>query len=270
MRVARDGIVAAMRGLLLFILLLCGTAAASAAPIVFEDTIAQRTIACTACHGRQGRAGPDGYYPRIAGKPAGYLYNQLVNFREGRRHYGLMAGLLETLSDSYLDEIAHYFSALDVPYPPPEPAKVPAAVLERGRTLAHQGDADRRLPACAACHGAALTGVAPFIPGLLGLPRDYLNAQLGAWRTGERRSMAPDCMAEVARRLSPDDLSAVTAFLSSEALPANPHPVSAEPPAPAPAPHRRKGRKAAPPPPPPPPPPLRCGVLLPPVAGSGR
>jgi hypothetical protein len=26
----------------------------------------------------------DGYYPRIAGKPAGYLYNQLLNFRDGR------------------------------------------------------------------------------------------------------------------------------------------------------------------------------------------
>ena len=51
-----------------------------------EDTMAQRTLACTACHGEQGRAGPDGYYPRLAGKPAGYLYNQLVNFREGRRH----------------------------------------------------------------------------------------------------------------------------------------------------------------------------------------
>lgn len=25
-----------------------------------------------------------------------------------------------------------------------------------------------------------MTGVAPNIPGLLGLPRDYLNAQLGA------------------------------------------------------------------------------------------
>jgi cytochrome c553 len=27
---------------------------------------------------------------RIAGKPAGYLYNQLLNFRDGRRNYPLM------------------------------------------------------------------------------------------------------------------------------------------------------------------------------------
>ena len=39
---------------------------------VFEDTMAERTRACSHCHGKQGRAGPDGYYPRLAGKPAAY------------------------------------------------------------------------------------------------------------------------------------------------------------------------------------------------------
>ena len=39
----------------------------AASPVRFEDTIAQRTLACTACHGEQGRAAPDGYYPRLAG-----------------------------------------------------------------------------------------------------------------------------------------------------------------------------------------------------------
>ena len=246
-----------MRRTLSFLLLLCGAIAASAAPPDFQDTIAQRTLACTACHGREGRAGPDGYYPRIAGKPAGYLYNQLLHFREGRRHYGLMAGLLETLSDDYLAEIAKHFARLDVPYPPPQRADVPPEMLERGRVIATQGDAQRRLPACAGCHGKAFTGVQPNVPGLLGLPRDYLNAQLGAWRTGQRRAVAPDCMAEIARRLSPEDLSAVTAFLSSEAVPANAHAVSADAPV---APRRRKGRKAEPEPAPAAPP-MRCGAV---------
>jgi cytochrome c553 len=255
-----------MRGVLASLLLSCGAAAATAAPVVFQDNMAQRTLACTACHGREGRAGPDGYYPRIAGKPAGYLYNQLLNFREGRRHYGLMAGLLETLSDDYLADIARHFASLDVPYPPPTPANVPPETIARGRAIATQGDPDRRLPACVHCHGKALTGVAPGFPGLLGLPRDYLNAQLGAWRTGQRRALAPDCMADIARRLTPEDLSAVTAFLSSEPLPRNPHPVSAEAPVPTP---RRKGRKAQPAEPPAPPP-IRCGAAPLPVARSTR
>ena len=252
-----------MRGLLLFFALLSGAAAVPAAPIVFQDSMAQRTLACTSCHGREGRAGPDGYYPRIAGKPAGYLYNQLLNFREGRRHYGLMAGLLDTLSDPYLYEIAQHFASLDVPYPAPAPASAPPEVLQRGRELAVQGDASKGIPACAACHGKGLTGVAPNVPGLLGLPRDYLNAQLGAWRTGQRRALAPDCMADIARRLAPEDLSAVTAWLAAEPVPRNWKPVSAE----ANTVPKRKGRKAQAQATPEPPPP-RCGYALPPVAGT--
>ena len=188
---------------------------ASAAP-PFEDSMAQRVLACTGCHGPQGRAAPDGYYPRIAGKPPVYLYNQLLNFRDGRRRYGLMTGLLAPLDDAYLREIADHFAALDVAYPPPQPPKESAAVVEQGRLLVVQGDPARRIPACVQCHGEAMMGVAPSIPGLLGLPRDYLNAQLGAWRTGTRRAQAPDCMHEVAKALTPQDISAVSAWLAAQ------------------------------------------------------
>ena len=231
-----------MREMIFFLATCVPALAAAAAPVRFEDTIAQRMTACTSCHGREGRAGPDGYYPRLAGKPQGYLYNQLLNFREGRRHYGLMSALLDPLSDAYLYEIAHHFAELDAPYPPPQPASAPPEVLQRGRELALHGDPGRQLPACVGCHGKALTGTQPNVPGLLGLSRDYLNAQLGAWRTGQRRAHVPDCMAEIARRLEPEDLGAVTAFLAAEALPKNTKPAAA---AVAAAPVRHKGRKGA-------------------------
>lgn len=198
---------------------LAATTAALAAP-AFEDSMAQRTLACSACHGAQGRAGPDGFYPRIAGKPAGYLYNQLLNFRDGRRHYGLMTRLLDPLSEAYLQEIAQHFAGLDLPYVAPAPARVEPQALARGRRLALEGDPVARVPACVACHGPALTGVQPNTPGLLGLPRDYLNAQLGAWRTGNRRAHAPDCMADVAKALSPEDLNAVAGWIAAQPLPA--------------------------------------------------
>jgi cytochrome c553 len=183
------------------------------------DTMAGRLAACTACHGPQGRAGPDGYYPRIAGKPAGYLFHQLQHFRDGRRHYAPMQVLLETLSDDYLRDIAHWFSDQHPPYEPARSARVDAQGLERGRLLTVQGDAARGIPACAACHGAALTGVNPAIPGLLGLPHDYISAQFGAWRAGLRQATAPDCMAEIARKLSPDEIAAVGAWLSIQPVP---------------------------------------------------
>ena len=181
--------------------------------------MAQRTLACTGCHGPQGKSGPDGYYPRLAGKPAGYLVNQLRNFQDGRRHYAPMQGLLATLNDAYLHEIANYFSALEVPYPPPVAQRTDPAMLARGHTLATQGDRALNIPACTQCHGTALTGVQPSTPGLLGLPRDYLNAQLGGWQTGQRRAQAPDCMARIAKGLNDADVHAVTSWLASQTVP---------------------------------------------------
>ena len=94
-------------------------ATASTAATVPASSMALRVLACTACHGKEGRATPDGYFPRIAGKPAGYLANQLLNFRDGRRSYPQMGYLIEHLTDDYLREMAAHFAALDVPYPPP-------------------------------------------------------------------------------------------------------------------------------------------------------
>ena len=191
------------------------------------DTMAERVAACVACHGEQGRATTEGYYPRIAGKPAGYLFNQLVNFREGRRQNATMTYLVSNLPDTYLHEIAEYFSAQNPPYAPPQRALASPAVLERGRVLATAGDTSKNLPACTSCHGSALTGMAPAVPGLLGLPRDYLNAQFGAWSNLVRAAAAPDCMAQITGRLSAVDLGAVTAYLSAQTVP--PHAAPAVP-----------------------------------------
>lgn len=198
---------------------------ATAAP-TFEDTIAQRTIACTSCHGEQGRAGPDGYYPRLAGKPAGYLYNQLLNFRDGRRHYGLMTRMVDLLDDAYLMEIAQHFANMKAPYPPPaaNASQQSTATLERGRTLVMQGDSALRLPACVQCHGSTLMGAQPNVPGLIGLPADYLMAQLGGWKTGQRRAHAPDCMASIVQRLSDSDAYAAVTWLAGQTVPANAQP----------------------------------------------
>lgn len=192
-----------------------------------DEGMSLRVLACTACHGKEGRATPGGYFPRIAGKPAGYLYHQLLNFRDGRRSYPQMSYLLEYLTDDYLREIAGYFAALKLPYAPPTAAPVSPALLERGRQLVRHGDAGKEIPACIQCHGDALTGVAPFVPGLLGLSRHYVSSQLGAWQTGLRHAQAPDCMARVARQLTVEDVSAVSAWLAAQAVPGQGQPAAA-------------------------------------------
>ncbi|WP_407067431.1 c-type cytochrome [Limnohabitans sp.] len=203
-------------------------------PARFADDMAERTRACTACHGEQGRAGPDGYYPRLAGKPAGYLHNQLRNFAQGRRHYDLMARLVDPLTDEYLGEMAQYFANLQLPYPAPTANNaITPERLAKGQQLVTQGDATRGLPACTQCHGVRLTGVQPNVPGLLGLPLDYLNAQLGAWQTAQRRAHAPDCMAEIVKRMPAQDLIAVSSWLARQPLPADTRPAERPPAGPA-------------------------------------
>ncbi|CAN5381611.1 hypothetical protein BH10PSE17_BH10PSE17_20770 [soil metagenome] len=89
-------LVAAVAGLLH----VASAAAQPAPPLqVVPDTMQQRVAACFACHGQEGRATNDGFFPRIAGKPSGYLFNQLVAFRDGRRKYVSMNELLRNLPD---------------------------------------------------------------------------------------------------------------------------------------------------------------------------
>ncbi|MGJ7915306.1 c-type cytochrome [Massilia sp. LXY-6] len=233
-----------MRGIFRSLALVCGwawLAGAAAQPQEQQDrqmrvpgSLAQRLAACTSCHGSAsapsaaaGSGGQRQYFPRIAGKPAGYLYNQLINFREGRRQYPLMTWMVQHMSDDYLHEIADYFSREHLPVPVLDRSSLPAAELERGRQLVTRGDAALKVPACIACHGERLSGALPATPGLVGLPRDYINAQFGAWRNGSRHALAPDCMGTIASRLSLADVSAISAWLAGEPLPADATPARA-------------------------------------------
>jgi cytochrome c553 len=185
------------------------------------DTMEARVEACTPCHGNNGQGTSDVYFPRLAGKPAGYLYNQLVAFKNGRRKYPPMNYLLEFLTDPYLQDIADYFATQHPPLPAPELTNVSQQVLAQGESLVISGDAARQIPACRSCHGPALTGMEPGIPGLLGLRPNYISAQLGAFRYGTRTAKAPDCMQTVAARLTEADVTAVAAWLASRPAPAN-------------------------------------------------
>jgi cytochrome c553 len=214
---------------LLFVTLLTASLAAFAALVqaqsapgataVVRNTMAQRMQACVMCHGQEGRATSTGYFPRIAGKAEGYLFNQLQNFREGRRRNQAMRHLTQHMSDDYLRDIARYFSALDLPYPPAPAHGLSARQQQTAEQLVFKGAPERQIPACTACHGSSMAGRLPAMPGLLTLPADYLIGQLGAWRTGLRAAAAPDCMADIAKRLTDEEVSAVARWLSAQSLP---------------------------------------------------
>ena len=205
-----------------FIFFLAGSAGAAT-----QDSLERRITPCSSCHGKQGQGlRTNEYNPSIAGKPAGYLYNQLLNFRAGRRQSAVMTYMVENLSSDYLREIAAHYA--NMPAHPSAPvAAVGGEVLARGEALVKQGDRGRNIPACVACHGDNLRGMEPAIPGLVGLDPQYVAQQMGAWRNKLRRAREPDCMATVASLLQPGDISAITAWLSSRAASAREGPLPA-------------------------------------------
>ncbi len=194
------------------------------------DTMAERVKACTICHNDGNQADRNVYYPRISGKPYGYLFNQLKNFRDKRRYYQPMAILVENMTDDYLMDIARYFSELQLPYPPPEKISIRPNEVKLVEKLMDEGDASRDIPACRQCHGQSLMGISPSIPGLLGLPHIYLSAQLGAWRNGGLiRGQQADCMSKIAKRLTDLETIALSKWLATQPARGKPDPVGSLP-----------------------------------------
>ncbi|TFW27984.1 c-type cytochrome [Duganella callida] len=220
-------------GAVFALLILAGTAWAQEpiAPAPTQrapDTLEARTLACVGCHGEQGRGVENVYFPRLAGKPAGYLYNQLIAFQEGRRRYAPMNYLLAYLPPAYLKQMADYFAAQSPDPLPTTAPNAPAAIIAQGQQIVAKGLPDKKIPACVACHGSALGGREPAIPGLLGLRADYVSAQLGAWRYGTRTALAPDCMQVIASTLSEAEVGAVAAYLATQQIPSKEKPAAAD------------------------------------------
>ena len=129
--------------------------------------IEQRLIALLVLPRQAGRgaAGRTSTTRASRASPPEYLYRQLVNFRDGRRTYPQMVYMSRHLSDEYLREIATYYSKLTPPFPTPIQPSATKEALARGEQIVRNGDQAKGIPACVACHGKALTGMLPGVPG---------------------------------------------------------------------------------------------------------
>lgn len=204
---------------------------AGSTSVTAQETIdlKERLAACAVCHGDHGQGAKGAeYYPHLAGKPAGYLLQQMQGFRDGRRHYPQMIYLMQFMDDAYLTQIANWYAA--------QPAHAERAAdgtqtldpasEARARKFVFEGDPDKALPACASCHGESLTGLEPGVPSLLSLPPDYIIAQIGGWVAGVRKSVEPDCMAQIAHKLDPVDTRLLANWLSRQSSAAGASPAT--------------------------------------------
>jgi len=170
---------------------------------------------CAACHGADGNSiGPAN--PKLAGQIPEYLAKQLANFRPGKdnkpaeRPNNVMAGFAATLSADDMRNVAAFFAGQKLI---PEKA-VDKSTIELGQRIFRGGIAEKSVPACAGCHGPAGTGVPAQYPLLGGQYAEYIEAQLKAFRSGERANDPNRMMRMTAARLSDAEIKAVANYIA--------------------------------------------------------
>ena len=78
----------------------------------------QKALMCKTCHGLDGRAKiPEA--PNLAGQSDIYLVKALKDYRSGARKNDMMSLVAPTLKDKDIDDLAAYFSAIEVTVAPP-------------------------------------------------------------------------------------------------------------------------------------------------------
>lgn len=193
------------------------------------DTMEQRLVACSQCHGENGVGLVDSpAMPRLAEKPAGYLYKQMQSIKAGEGQNRVMEYLMHQLSPEYMKQIALYYSEQEIPEHKHRIPDMTEAELKRGEELVKEGDESRGVPSCQSCHGASLTGVKPMIPGIINQPYDYMVEQLNLWRKNKRSVESTHCMRLVAMRMLDSDVEAVAAWLATQPVPDEHKPVELE------------------------------------------
>jgi cytochrome c553 len=187
-------------------------------------------FACQRCHGAQSQGKPSEGAPRLAGQPRFYLEKQLLDFALGTRQSEKMTPVARALSEEQREAAAAYYASLHtVPYP--EAPYASPTLIQRGGILSAIGDMEREIGACEICHADAGVGIAPSFPYLAGQYADYTARQLRSWKQGTRRNDPLDVMAEIAERLSDEEIRALALYFARVRPPSGKvsSPIPAEP-----------------------------------------
>jgi len=169
---------------------------------------------CAACHGPDGNS-PTSANPKIAGQHAQYLYKQMMDFKPGPdgkvgRTNAIMNGMIAAFSPEQIKDFAAYFASKKQTG---EAAKN-RDTIEFGQRLYRGGDAKKGLPACAACHGPTGSGIPAQYPRIGGQFAEYTEAQLKAFRTGERANDANRMMRMIAEKMTDAEIRAVSDYIA--------------------------------------------------------
>ena len=180
--------------------------AAVAAPDLVQGA-AKFAAVCAACHGADGNS-IIAANPKLAQQHPEYLIKQLQDFKSGKRANAIMAGMVSTLSDDDMRNIA-YWLASNKEKPGYATDKDLVAI---GEHIYRGGIAALHVPACAACHSPDGAGIPSQYPRLSGQQSDYVAEQLTAFRDGVRKNSVP--MSDVAANLNDHDIKALAQYIA--------------------------------------------------------
>ncbi len=182
-------------------------------PAVKPDLEKGKAIAakvCAACHGPDGNS-PTPLNPKIAGQFPEYTTRQLVSFKaNATRKNPVMMGMSAGLSDEDIRNISVFYAGQK----PKEGAARNADTANLGRKVFRGGDTSKGLAACASCHGVAGAGIPSQYPRIAGQYAEYTEAQLRAFRSGERANDPSGMMRTVAGRMSDAEIKAVADYIA--------------------------------------------------------
>lgn len=167
---------------------------------------------CAACHAADGNSAIAAN-PKLAGQIPEYLHKQLANFKaqgakKAERDNAVMAGMVATLSDSDMRNVAAYYASRKL-----RPAAASSKELAaQGQKLWRGGNAATGVPACSGCHGPDGAGIPSQFPRLSGQFAEYVEGQLKLFRAGGRANDPNGMMRGVAARMSDQEIKAVAEY----------------------------------------------------------
>jgi cytochrome c553 len=192
--------------IMLLALVACGQAVAQGDAAAGADKIA----ICLACHGQDGNVSQLPNVPKIGGQSEKYLLKQMQDIKSGARAAPLMTGMLNTLDEQGLADVAAYYASQAAPQGAAEQDKVAL-----GETLYRAGNAQIGVAACSACHSPNGQGLGSAgYPALSGQDPAYTDLQLRAFRDGIRQNDDAEVMRSIAARLNDEEIAALASYVS--------------------------------------------------------
>ena len=169
-----------------------------------------KSATCVACHGEDGNS-PSNLYPKIAGQHESYLEKQITQFKSGVRSDPIMAGMVATLSEQDIKDLAAYYASQTATLETVSPE-----VAVTGKNLYMGGDINRGIPGCTACHGPRGNGLelAQF-PKISNQHPAYIKAQLEKFRSKARDNDPNGMMVDVAAKLTDADIELLSEYISA-------------------------------------------------------